>query len=422
MTGLTRAGLGVRAGDPAWRATALAGAAQILGLAIGLATPNHDVLAVSVALSGVVVAVFLLLPRATVAVRRHAAPTTVGLLALLALGWSVFRQTGLGTHSYLADVPGLRLVAAVWGRGRSAVVPLALMTLAVTGGLVLIADSMRSRLSTARSAAGAPWQRMTGRPGTANGMPWRTVAGVLLIAWAGFLGIGVAGRYVANNGALQVLLLVLIAGGAAVVIGTPLLIASLTRIDHDQAEQAREDERQRFAAHLHDSVLQTLALVQRQANDPIAVARLARRQEHALRAWMAGETELTSETLSAALRAVVAGVEDEQEITVELSIIGDRRLDPAGEALAAAAREALRNAARHAGAVRVFVFAELGAGRAEVFVRDEGGGFELENVPSERRGIRDAIVGRMAGVGGSACVESVPGEGTEVALRIGGPR
>jgi signal transduction histidine kinase len=169
-------------------------------------------------------------------------------------------------------------------------------------------------------------------------------------------------------------------------------------------------------------VLQTLALVQRQANDPIAVARLARRQEHALRAWMAGETELTSETLSAALRAVVAGVEDEQEITVELSIIGDRRLDPAGEALAAAAREALRNAARHAGAVRVFVFAELGAGRAEVFVRDEGGGFELENVPSERRGIRDAIVGRMAGVGGSACVESVPGEGTEVALRIGGPR
>lgn len=240
-----------------------------------------------------------------------------------------------------------------------------------------------------------------------------------LIAWAGFLGIGIAGRYVANNGALQILLLVLVAGGAAVVIGTPLLISSLTRIDRDQAEHAREDERQRFAAHLHDSVLQTLALVQRQANDPVAVARLARHQEHALRAWMAGEAELTSETLSAAIRRVVAGVEAEHEITVELSIIGDRSLDGAGEALAAAAREALRNAARHAGSVPVFVFAEISPTGAETFVRDEGGGFELENVPTERRGIRDAIVGRMAAVGGRAIVESAPGEGTEVALRIG---
>jgi signal transduction histidine kinase len=137
---------------------------------------------------------------------------------------------------------------------------------------------------------------------------------------------------------------------------------------------------------------------------------------------MAGEAELTSETLSAALRGVVAGVEDEHEITVELSIIGDRRLDAAGEAVAAAAREALRNAARHAGAaaaVRVFVFAEISASGAEVFVRDEGAGFEVDGVPTERRGIRDAIIGRMSAVGGRASVESAPGEGTEVALKIG---
>ncbi|HEY5198785.1 MAG TPA: ATP-binding protein, partial [Solirubrobacteraceae bacterium] len=264
-----------------------------------------------------------------------------------------------------------------------------------------------------------PWQRLTATPGSSGGVPWRAVAGVLLIAWAAVLGIGVAGRYVADDRALQILLLVLIAGGVAVVIGTPLLIASLARVDRDQSDQAREDERQRFAAHLHDSVLQTLALVQRQAGDPVAVARLARRQEHALRAWMAGEAELASETLSAGLRAVVAEVEDDHGITVEISVIGDRRLDAAGEALVAAAREALRNAARHAGTVPVFVFAELSAGGAEVFVRDEGGGFDLDEVPSERRGIRDAIVGRMSGVGGRASVESSPGEGTEVALKIG---
>ena len=140
---------------------------------------------------------------------------------------------------------------------------------------------------------------------------------------------------------------------------------------------AREDERRRVAAHLHDSVLQTLALVQRQAHDPAAVARLARRQEHELRAWMAGEVELGSETLGAALRAAVAEVEDDDGATVELTMLGDRRLDRATEALAAAAREALRNAARHAPGAPIFVFAQASADGAEVFVRDEGPGFEL---------------------------------------------
>ncbi len=419
MSPIAGAAVNERVGDPAWRATGLAGVGLIAGLGIGLSGVHHELLAASVGLSGVVVAAFVLLPPAGRAVRSHPAPAIVGLLAFLFLGWSALRQAGFGHQGLPPSLPGLQMVSAVWGVGRAAVLPLALMTLAVTGGLVLIADSLRSRHGLARAPGGAPWQRLTGTAGDSIGVPWRAVAGVLLIAWAGFLGIGIAGRYVANNGALQILLLVLIAGGAAIVIGTPLLISSLTRIDRDQAVHAREDERQRFAAHLHDSVLQTLALVQRQANDPVAVARLARHQEHALRAWMAGEAELTSETLGAAIRRVVAGVEAEHEITVELSIIGDRRLDAPGEALAAAAREALRNAARHAGRVPVFVFAEISPTGAEAFVRDEGGGFEPDGVPTERRGIRDAIVGRMAAVGGRASVESAPGEGTEVALRIG---
>ena len=126
-----------------------------------------------------------------------------------------------------------------------------------------------------------------------------------------------------------------------------------------------------------------------------------------------------SDTLVAALRDVVAEVEDEQAITVELTAIGDRPIDLAGEALVAAAREALRNAARYAGGAPVVVFAELNASGVEVFVRDDGAGFDPETIPTERRGIRDAIVGRMAAAGGSATVESAPGEGTEVALRLG---
>ncbi|MGO9750790.1 MAG: sensor histidine kinase [Solirubrobacteraceae bacterium] len=203
-------------------------------------------------------------------------------------------------------------------------------------------------------------------------------------------------------------------------LASPLLVGALMRLDLDKAGRVREKERQRFAAHLHDSVLQTLALVQRQAHDPAAVVRLARRQEHALGAWMAGEAELVSETLAAALRDAVADVEDEYGMTVELTALGDRSLDPAGEALVAAVREALRNAACHALGASVVVFAEISRPRAEMFVRDDGPGFLMESVPSERRGIRDAVIGRIASVGGSATVESAPDEGTEVVLRIGG--
>jgi signal transduction histidine kinase len=169
-------------------------------------------------------------------------------------------------------------------------------------------------------------------------------------------------------------------------------------------------------------VLQTLALVQRQASDPAAVTRLARRQEHALRAWMAGEAELVSETLVAAIREVVAGVEDEHATTIECTALGDRSLDRGGEALAAAAREALRNAASHAAGAPVVVFCEIGRDGAQVFIRDQGPGFALNDVPPERRGVRDAIIGRMAAAGGEATVESIPGEGTEVALRLGDRR
>jgi len=379
------------------------------------------VAAVGVTLAGAVVGLFVLAPRAAGAVHRHPALLAVALLALLGLLWVGLGLTGFDA-SLAGLVPGSTYLAWLWSLGDAALLPLMAMTLAATGGVVLIADALRARLGLTGRPPAAPWQQMTAATDESardhRAVPWRAIAGVLLIAWAAFLGVGIAGPYVAGTGPLQILVLVLVMGAAAVVIGTPLLIASLTRADRDQAGSAWEDERQRFAAHLHDSVLQTLALVQRQAHDPAAVARLARRQEHALRAWMAGEADLLSETLGAVLRDVVAEVEDEQGITIELSIIGDRPIDPAGEALAAAAREALRNAARHAAGAAVFVFAEIGTLGVEVFVRDEGPGFVFADVPSERRGLRDAVIGRMAAVGGSAAIESARDEGTEVALRL----
>jgi signal transduction histidine kinase len=191
--------------------------------------------------------------------------------------------------------------------------------------------------------------------------------------------------------------------------------------DRTRLARARDEERRRVAAHLHDSVLQTLSLVQRQAHDPVAVAHLAHRQERALRAWMAGRPESGPDTLAGALEAAVEQVEGDERVEVGVTLNGDRPLDTAGDELVAAAREALRNAARHAAGSPIFVFAQASPDGAEVFVRDDGPGFDLGTVPTERRGVRDSIIGRMTAVGGSATVDSQPGEGTEVGLRIGVP-
>jgi signal transduction histidine kinase len=377
--------------------TAIAGLLLVAALGVALGDSGATV-PLALAGAGTVLALFVLVPRGLGAIQRHPALLIGAALAASPLALIAF--TGLiGDNRYLYGLSDL--VATL--------LPLSIVALAALGGLVLVADDLRLRLGPAGLT---PWQRITGTPETPA--PWRALAGLALIGLAGILALGFAG---ANGGDL--LLLVVLGGGALALMVTPVLIAGFARVDRARVEDAREDERRRVAAHLHDSVLQTLALVQRQAHDPAAVSRLARRQEHELRAWMAGEVELGSETLGAALRAAVADVEDDEGALVELTVLGDRRLDRATEALAAAAREALRNAARHAAGSPIFVFCQAGADGAEVFVRDEGPGFELATVPTERRGVRDSIVGRMAAVGGSAVVESRPGEGTEIALRIG---
>lgn len=185
------------------------------------------------------------------------------------------------------------------------------------------------------------------------------------------------------------------------------------------AREARliSDARADMAAHLHDSVLQTLALIQRQADDPREVVRLARRQERELRAWLYGE-ERQAETLSSALVAAVQEVEDDFPISVECVTVGDTAMTPSLGELVRAAREALQNAAKHSGAPAVDLYAEVDDDRVEVFVRDRGRGFIPDEVPEDRLGVRGSIMDRMERHGGSARIRSGPDLGTEVRLEM----
>jgi signal transduction histidine kinase len=392
--------------DRSWQLTGAAGVLALCGMAIALGGGSPAITITLASVAVLVGAVLLAPPALRAASRRRGWIVFAAVLGALAV-WGVLWITRL-TRATPAS-----LVPAAWAR----LLPLLAILAATAGGMVLIADAVRVWLGLAPRQR-TPWRQMTETDDPQGGIAWRAVCGVALVAWAAFLAYSLIGRLFAASALLQLIALLMVAGGVALVLGIPVAIGAFLRVSRDKAGTDHDRERQRFAAHLHDSVLQTLALVQRQAHDPVAVARMARRQEHALRAWMAGEAELVSDTVVAALRDAVTDVEDEYDIAVEFTAIGDCALDRACEELVAAAREALRNAARHAAGVPVFVFCQVARdGQVEVFVRDEGPGFDPETVPAERRGIRDAIVGRMAFAGGQATVESVCGEGTEVTLR-----
>jgi signal transduction histidine kinase/phage shock protein PspC (stress-responsive transcriptional regulator) len=188
----------------------------------------------------------------------------------------------------------------------------------------------------------------------------------------------------------------------------------------ERRERIRSQERSELAAHLHDSVLQTLALIQRRADQPGEVQRLARSQERELRAWLyARRDEMGIEgTLASAVAAAAAEVEDRHGMPVEVVTVGDCPLDDRTEPLVRAAREAMVNAAKFSGVDRVDVFVEVDGVDVTVFVRDTGVGFDPDGVPEDRRGIAESVVGRMRRHGGEAVVRSAPGEGTEVELTM----
>ena len=212
---------------------------------------------------------------------------------------------------------------------------------------------------------------------------------------------------------------VLIIGLVLSLVVAPWFLRLGRSLASERAARIREQERAELAAHLHDSVLQTLALIQRRATDAREVAALARHQERELRGWLFERSEVRNgDSLQALLRRTAVEVEERHRVPIEVVVVGDCRLDARTEALAQAAREAMTNAAKFAGVERIDLYAELAPDRAEVFVRDRGSGFDQAAIPADRRGVRDSIIARMQRQGGEASVHSARGEGTEVELRV----
>ena len=222
-------------------------------------------------------------------------------------------------------------------------------------------------------------------------------------------GIGIA-RDVVAAGVLGV-------AGLALMVG-PWVFRLTGDLSEERAARVRSQERADMAAHLHDSVLQTLALIQKQAGDGRAVATLARAQERDLRSWLYGDQAPPETSVARALKSAAAEVEDTHGTPVELVVVGDTAMSERVHPLVLAAREAMVNAARHSGADRVDVYAECGADGVEVFVRDRGRGYDRTAVPEDRLGVRSSIVDRMRRHGGGAAIRTAPGEGTEVRLSM----
>lgn len=225
-----------------------------------------------------------------------------------------------------------------------------------------------------------------------------------------------------RSAAVTAVAVVVVVGTILAVVVGPWAWRTLNALAEERRRRIRSEERAEVAAHLHDSVLQTLALIQRQSDDPQAMVSLARRQERELRDWLFGDDPEPGATVPfrRAIADAAASVEELHHVPINVVTVGDAELadDDRMLALVAAAKEAMTNASRHSGAASIDVFAEVGTDRVEVFVRDTGSGFDRAAVDDDRRGLADSVVGRMARAGGAAMIDSSPGEGTEVTLTL----
>lgn len=253
--------------------------------------------------------------------------------------------------------------------------------------------------------------------GTRRGVLVRAAIGLLLVVGglAALLGTSDSWRAFRNG----IVAVIVIGCGLFLVFG-PWLWRLGTELVTERRERIRNEERAEVAAHLHDSVLQTLAMVQRRAAEPREVVRLARKQERELRTWLLSGQRVDPDaavgSLGAALTALGAELEETHGIPIELVQVRDCDLDERLGALLLAAREAISNAQRHSGVDRVSVYCEVSTDDVTVFVRDRGRGFDRAAVAADRRGIAESIEGRMARHGGRAIVRSAKGSGTEVEL------
>ena len=281
--------------------------------------------------------------------------------------------------------------------------------LVVVGGAALVWTQLDSSLAGEDEVPSPRWHRVA----RIGGGLFLAVVGIVLL-----LGRGLGADELLSGAVASTAVLV----GVAVVLA-PVWLRLVRELSAERTARARESERADIAAHLHDSVLQTLSLIRSRAHDPDQVARLARAQERELRQWLYSDRPPAGTSLADALRQVAGEVEDHHGVPIDVVTAGDRAPDAASEPLLAATREALRNAVVH-GAPPVSLYVEVGEDGTEVFVRDRGPGFEPGAVPADRHGVRDSIVGRMARHGGSATIRTGAAsglEGTEVVLRMPEP-
>ncbi len=220
------------------------------------------------------------------------------------------------------------------------------------------------------------------------------------------------------SAAANVVLAVIVTVGGLALLAGPWVWRLAGELMEERNSRIRSEARAEMAAHLHDSVLQTLALIQR-SHEPREMASLARTQERELRAWLFGRApSVRGVTLRDALDSMAGRVERSHHVKVEAIVVGDLELDEELRALMGACSEATLNAAKHSGVDEVSVYLEVEDTQVSAFVRDEGAGFDPGAVPEDRRGIADLIVRRMERHGGTAEVRSEPGRGTEVVIRL----
>lgn len=305
---------------------------------------------------------------------------------------------------------GLALVflAGLWLLGGTGFVPevfTTFVTAAIAFGFAAVLD---------RSESGGIARLIM--PGETQGVSvFRMVAGAALLLVG--LGLFFGTNALTSSLGSTFIAIALTAIGLTVAFG-PWFVRMRDDLGKERLARARQEERTEMAAHLHDSVLQTLALIQR-TDDPRRMSSLARTQERELRTWLFGKAPLEGvELLSTALAAAAARIEDERAAAIDLVTVGDARLDGRGMALVAASTEAMVNAVTHSGSERISVYLEVGEGRAEVWVTDQGKGFDRGSVPADRQGLVESIEKRITRQGGHAEISSRPGDGTEVHLTL----
>ncbi|HET9519249.1 MAG TPA: ATP-binding protein, partial [Actinoplanes sp.] len=290
--------------------------------------------------------------------------------------------------------------------------------IAIGAGIIWHQADPQRRQQWSETVPAVPWLGVVLAENDRRTFLLRFIGGGVLVA-VGI--IGVVAVYLPSGDFTAVLNGVVFAlvglAGVSVVAG-PMLWRMFSQLRDEREGRIREQERAELAAMIHDQVLHTLALIQRNAGDLKTVQRLARGQERSLRNWLYRPTASPTERFAAALEQAAAEVEDTYAITVEAVVVGDAACDERVGALVAAAREALVNAARHAGVQTVSLYAEVEDDELSVFVRDRGAGFELDGVQDHRHGVRGSIMGRMQRHGGRAEIRTAPGDGTEVRLTL----